>query len=170
MKICVFQVDAGGEVVWTKKERNLLRLVHAKMRRFEITRNKPYEADDRPPFPATAAEAMTKLARCRMPTHLEDQSDVHFPWPPTDEPDLHLARCRFLRRNPKGRRLPPILKNPRFNGILDLTECRYIRNSAYNGFSQITAFRGQRRPGNTVFSGAVVCKATARIVVGSAEA
>ena len=43
-------------------------------------------------------------------------------------------------------------KNPRFNGILDLTECRYIRNSAYNGFSQITAFRGQRSPGNTVFS------------------
>ena len=41
VKICVFQVDAGGEVVWTKKERNILRLVHAKMRRFEITRNKP---------------------------------------------------------------------------------------------------------------------------------
>ena len=38
-KIGVIQVDAGGEVVWTKKERNILRLVHAKMRRFEITRN-----------------------------------------------------------------------------------------------------------------------------------
>ena len=32
VKIGVIQVDAGGEVVWMKKERNILRRVHAEMR------------------------------------------------------------------------------------------------------------------------------------------